>query len=58
MDAAAGIALGESGNKEGCALRGLERRWRAEVDSVLGVFLFLQGQDVDVLRFDKLLLYS
>lgn len=41
MDAAASIALSEGGNKEGCALGGLERWWRAEINSILGVFLFL-----------------
>jgi len=42
MNATAGIALGKGGNKQRRALRWLEGGRGAEIDSVLGVLLFLE----------------
>lgn len=50
------VPFGERGDKERRALGWLERWWRAEVDSGLGVDLFREFEDVDVFWLHELFL--
>ena len=56
MDAASSIPFRESGHEEWRALRGLEGGRGTQVYAVLWVFLFRDGEDVDIVRFHEFFL--
>lgn len=56
MNATSGIALGKRSDEERRALGGFEGGWGSEVDALLGVDLFGEFEDVDILRFHELFL--
>jgi hypothetical protein len=56
MNATSSIALGKGSDEERRALGGFERGWGSEVYALLGVNLFGEIEDVDILRLHELFL--